>query len=71
MDERYIYHRVRKGETLSTIAGEYGISVRDLKRANKGLLFPHEGDTLMIPRKKITEQTQERMRVPAANNMPT
>jgi len=70
-DERYIYHRVRKGETLSTIAGEYGISVRDLKRANKGLLFPHEGDTLMIPRKKITEHTQERVKVPAANNIPT
>ncbi len=69
-DERYIYHRVRKGETLSTIANEYGISVRDLKRANKGLLFPHEGDTLMIPRKKITEQTQQKMRVPAENNIP-
>ena len=69
-DERYIYHRVRKGETLSTIANEYGISVRDLKRANKGLLFPHEGDTLMIPRKKVTEQTQQKMKVPAENNIP-
>lgn len=69
-DERYIYHRVRKGETLSTIANEYGISVRDLKRANKGLLFPHEGDTLMIPRKKVTEQTQQKMKLPAENNIP-
>jgi LysM repeat protein/ABC-type branched-subunit amino acid transport system substrate-binding protein len=53
-DERYIYHRVMRGETLGTIAGDYGISVRDLKRANKGLLFPHEGDVLLIPRNKIS-----------------
>ena len=60
-DERYIYHRVKRGETLSSIAGEYGISVRDLKKANKGLLFPHEGDYLMIPRKKITQQPPEKL----------
>ncbi len=53
-DERYIYHRVRRGETLGSIAGEYGITVRDLKRANKGLLFPREGDWLTIPREKIS-----------------
>jgi LysM repeat protein len=51
-DERYLYHTVKRGETLSSVAGEYGISVRDLKKANKRLLFPHEGDILMIPRKK-------------------
>lgn len=54
-DERYIYHRVRRGETLGTIANEYGISVRDLKKANRGLLFPHEGDYLLIPRNKISD----------------
>jgi LysM repeat protein/ABC-type branched-subunit amino acid transport system substrate-binding protein len=59
-DERYIYHRVRRGETLGTIAGEYGISVRDLKRANRGLLFPHEGDYLLIPRNKISDTQKER-----------
>ena len=66
-DERYIYHKVRRGETLSTIADEYGISVRDLKRANKGLLFPREGDFLLIPRKKMSEESQERIGMPAAN----
>lgn len=59
-DERYIYHRVRREETLGTIAGEYGISVRDLKRANKGLLFPHEGDYLLIPRNKISTAQKDR-----------
>ena len=53
-DERFIYHRVEKGETLSSLSREYGISVRDLKKANKGLLFPREGDYLMIPRDKVS-----------------
>lgn len=53
-DERYIHHRVKRGETLGTIANDYGISVRDLKKANRGLLFPHEGDYLMIPRNKVS-----------------
>jgi LysM repeat protein len=52
-DERFIYHRVDRGETLSSVSREYGISVRELKKANKGLLFPREGDYLMIPREKI------------------
>ncbi len=63
-DERFLYHRVKRGETLSSVAGEYGISVRDLKKANKGLLFPHEGDYLMIPRKKITAQPAEKKPLP-------
>ncbi len=61
-DERYIYHRVRRDETLASIANEYGMSVRDLKKHNKGLLFPHEGDYLLIPRRKITvDQTEWRL----------
>ena len=63
-DQRYLYHRVKRGETLSSIAGEYGISVRDLKKANRRLLFPHEGDYLMIPRKKMTGQPSQKKAVP-------
>ncbi len=69
-DERYIYHRVIRGETLSSVAREYGISVRDLKKANKGLLFPHEGDYLMIPRKKITQQPHEKKPLPDTVPLP-
>ena len=58
-DERYINHRVRKGETLSSIAEEYGITVRDLRRANRGLLFPHEGDYLLIPRELVSDNYYE------------
>lgn len=63
-DERYIYHKVRRGETLYSIAGQYGISVRDLKRANRGLLFPREGDFLMIPRNKMSGRRVETLPVP-------
>lgn len=60
-DDQPIRHRVRKGETLGTIANDYGISVKDLKKANRGLLFPHEGDYLMIPRNKVSVQVTDRM----------
>jgi len=69
-DERYLYHRVRRGETLSSIAREYGISVRDLKKENKRLLFPNEGDYLMIPRRKINVQQYERITVPLTDTIP-
>jgi len=69
-DERYLYHRVRKGETLSSIADEYGMSVRDLKRQNKGLLFPHEGEYLMILRRKITIPLSERRTAPLTDTIP-
>ncbi len=54
-DDRFIRHRVQRGETLSSISRQYGLPLRDLKRANKGLLYPREGEYLMIPRHKITE----------------
>lgn len=70
-DERYIYHHVMKGETLYSISREYGISVRDLKRANGDLLFPHEGDYLRIPRSKVVVEEQEEVtEVPAQVTVP-
>ena len=52
------YHRVTKGETLSSISREYNISLRDLKKANKGLLFPKEGEYILIPSKESTSDTE-------------
>ncbi len=63
-DERYLNHKVKRGETLYSIAGQYGVSVRDLKRANKGLLFPREGDFLLIPRRKMTGRRVDGVPVP-------
>lgn len=63
-DDRFIGHLVKRGETPASIAGAYGISVRDLKRANRGMLFPKEGDYLLIPRRKISGQREERVPAP-------
>ncbi|HUW92062.1 MAG TPA: LysM peptidoglycan-binding domain-containing protein [Bacteroidales bacterium] len=42
-------HKVKKGESISSIARKYGISERELRKANKGLLFPMPGMYLVIP----------------------
>ncbi len=46
------YHKVQKGETLSDIAQKYNVSVREIKDANEGLIFPMTGMKLVIPVKK-------------------
>lgn len=45
------YHRVRRGETLSVIAGQYRVSVASLVRANglRSENFIREGQTLTLP----------------------
>jgi LysM repeat protein/ABC-type branched-subunit amino acid transport system substrate-binding protein len=42
-------HKVVKGENLYSIAEKYGITVKDLRRENKGLLFPKIDDFIRIP----------------------
>jgi LysM repeat protein len=46
------------GETLSSIAKQYGLTVRQLRRENRDLRFPQVGDFVRIPGAKIAE-TQE------------
>ncbi|HSO77455.1 MAG TPA: LysM domain-containing protein, partial [Bacteroidales bacterium] len=45
-------HKVQKGESLSSIARDHGVTERELKKANKGLLFPMAGMYLVIPVKQ-------------------
>lgn len=45
----YIYHKVQSGESLSSIAEQYGLSVRVLRKANRDLRFPQVGDSLKVP----------------------
>lgn len=53
MDKRLTWrrHKVKRGETLSGIAGSYGTSVRDIARLNKlkNVQRIHPGDQLLIP----------------------
>lgn len=42
-------HKVTSGETLSSIARKYEVSLRDLRRANRNVRFPKVGDYIIIP----------------------
>jgi membrane-bound lytic murein transglycosylase D len=46
--EKVSYHKVKKGETMSTIAKKYGISVWSLKHANGNISTARRGQTLKI-----------------------
>jgi LysM repeat protein len=54
-DNKYIYHKVLMGESLSDIAKQYGLSVRQLRKENRDLRFPQVGDFVRIPGAKIVE----------------
>ena len=54
-ENKYIYHKVLMGETLSSIAKQYGLTVRQLRRENRDLRFPQVGDFVRIPGAKIAE----------------
>jgi len=48
-EKKYIYHKVLKGESLSSIAGKYELTVREVRRENRDLRFPQVGDSVRIP----------------------
>ena len=54
-DKKYIYHKVLPGESLSSIAEKYGLTVRGLRRENRDLRFPQVGDFVRIPGIKAAE----------------
>jgi len=53
-------HKVQKGESISSIARDHGVTERELKKANKGLLFPMPGMYLVIPVKQDGEEDSEK-----------
>jgi LysM repeat protein len=54
-DNNFYYHKVLSGETLSSIAKQYGLSVRQLRKENRDLRFPQVGDFVRIPGVKKAE----------------
>lgn len=63
-ENKYFYHKVLMGETLTSIAKQYGMSVRQLRKENRDLRFPQVGDFVRIPGVvksdiKDTEQSKE------------
>ncbi len=47
--EKKRIHKVQKGESLADIAQKYGITIQELKRANKGVIFAMPDMRLVIP----------------------
>ena len=62
----YVYHRVRKGETLSIIARKYRTSVRKIMRANnlRSSHFIRAGKRLKIPQRGYQFKTASRIQKP-------
>jgi LysM repeat protein len=54
-ENKYVYHKVLMGETLSSIAKQYGLTVRRLRRENRDIRFPQVGDFVRIPGAKKAE----------------
>jgi LysM repeat protein len=50
------YHKVTKGETMASVARQYGLTVRELRRENRDIRFPQVGDYLRIPGMKPQEE---------------
>lgn len=48
-EKGYFFHEVKSGESMSSIAEKYGLSVRELRRANRDLRFPQVGDFVRVP----------------------
>ncbi|MFO7850895.1 MAG: LysM peptidoglycan-binding domain-containing protein [Bacteroidota bacterium] len=44
-----LLHRVEKGDNYSSLSRKYNVSIRDIRRVNKGILFPREGEIIRIP----------------------
>jgi LysM repeat protein len=58
--EEFTSYRVKPGETMSSIARRYGISTRELRRVNGGMIFVRAGDSIRIPgRHLITDDTEQ------------
>jgi LysM repeat protein len=54
----YIYHKVLNGESLSSIAETYGMTVRELRKINRDLRFPQVGDYVRVPGVKTPEKVE-------------
>jgi LysM repeat protein len=45
----YISHKVERGESITSIASKYGVTVREIRRENRGVIFPKVDDILRVP----------------------
>jgi LysM repeat protein len=55
-EKGYFFHKVESGESLASIARLYGLTVRELRRANRDMRFPQVGDYVRVPGEKQPEE---------------
>jgi len=67
-EKGYIYHKVVKGESVSSIAEKYGLTARELRKANKNLWFPQVDDFVRIP--VVNTAETQKPAVPAVDTLP-
>jgi LysM repeat protein len=56
-ESNYLFHKVVRGESLSSIASQYGLAVRELRKENRNIRFPQVGDYIRIPVTKVAGET--------------
>jgi LysM repeat protein len=59
LDKKYVLHEVQRGESLSSIAEKYGLTIRELRKENRDLRFPQVGDFIKIPGIQPSEAREE------------
>jgi LysM repeat protein len=66
-EKNIVEHKVVKGENLYSIAEKYGVSVKEIRKENKGLLFPKVDEYIRVPVPFVTEAVQpEKLRADSA-----
>jgi LysM repeat protein len=63
-EKKYTFHKVLKGESMSSIAESYGLTVRELRKVNRDMRFPQVGDFLRIPVQENEEQAAAEIIIP-------
>jgi LysM domain./Receptor family ligand binding region. len=54
-EPNYLFHKVVKGESLSSIASQYGLTVREIRKLNSNIRFPQVGEYIRVPAPKVAE----------------
>jgi len=59
-EEGLLYHKVKRKETLYSIAGYYGVSIEEIRTVNPELGWggPKNGQTIRIPSPQLSDQEQ-------------
>jgi LysM repeat protein len=51
----YLTYKVGKGESIASIAEKFGVTVREIRKENKGIIFPKTDEYIRIPVSRVAE----------------